>query len=124
MLATSDVISLHCPLNESTRHLINARTFALMKPDAILINVSRGPVVNNDDLVAALRQKRIAGAGLDVFEFEPDVPEALFSMQNVVLSPHMGGCTNEARRNAWETCVDNVIAVLNDEPPRTPVLTF
>jgi glyoxylate reductase len=121
LLATSDVISLHCPLIESTRHLINAAAFERMKQSAILLNVSRGPVVKIDDLLTALRGKRIFGAGLDVFEFEPDVPEELFAMNNVVLSPHMGGCTVEARQDAWRTCIENVVAVLAGQPPRTPV---
>jgi glyoxylate reductase len=120
LLAVSDVVSLHCPLNAETRHLIDARALARMKKSAILINVSRGAVVKIDDLVAALHRGEIAGAGLDVFEFEPEVPEALFSMPNVVLSPHMGGCTAEARQSAWELSVDNVIAVLQGEPPKTP----
>jgi glyoxylate reductase len=120
LLAVSDVVSLHCPLNAETRHLIDARALARMKKSAILINVSRGAVVKIDDLVATLQRSEIAGAGLDVFEFEPEVPEALFSMQNVVLSPHMGGCTAEARQSAWELSVDNVIAVLQGEPPKTP----
>jgi glyoxylate reductase len=120
LLATSDVVSLHCPLNEATRHLIDARALGRMKPDAILLNVSRGPVVKNDDLIAALQQGRLRGAGLDVFEFEPEVPEALFAMSNVVLSPHMGGCTVEARQSAWQLCIDNVIAVLSGKAPLTP----
>lgn len=120
LLASCDVVSLHCPLNESTRHLIDSAALRLMKRDAILLNVARGPVVNIDDLVAALAHNHLAGAGLDVFEFEPEVPEALLSMPNVVLSPHMGGCTVEARRSAWRLCVDNVIAVLCDRQPLTP----
>jgi len=124
LLAVSDVVSLHCPLNAETRHLIDARALARMKKSAILINVSRGAVVKMDDLVAALAQGEIAGAGLDVFEFEPEVPEALFTMPNVVLSPHMGGCTAEARRSAWELSVDNVIAVLKGEAPKTPAFAL
>ena len=124
LLATSDVISLHCPLIESTRHLINAEAFKRMKKDAILLNVSRGPVVKIDDLVTALREKRIFGAGLDVFEFEPEVPDELFSMSNVVLSPHMGGCTAEARQSARRVCVENVIAVLTGQLPRSLAFEF
>ncbi|MFC7398115.1 2-hydroxyacid dehydrogenase [Chelatococcus sp. GCM10030263] len=124
LLAVSDVVSLHCPLNAETRHLIDVRALARMKKSAILINVSRGAVVKIDDLVDALGRGEIAGAGLDVFEFEPEVPEALFSMGNVVLSPHMGGCTAEARQSAWELSVDNVIAVLRGEPPKTPAFAL
>jgi glyoxylate reductase len=124
LLATSDVVSIHCPLNAQTRHLIDARAFARMKRSAILLNVSRGAVVKVDDLVAALQSGEIAGAGLDVFEFEPDVPPALFDMPNVVLSPHMGGCTAEARVSAWRQSVDNVIAVLKGGPPETPAFAL
>jgi phosphoglycerate dehydrogenase-like enzyme len=92
-----------------------------MRPSAILINVSRGPVVKIDDLVNALRTRRIAGAGLDVFEFEPDVPAALMEMENVVLSPHMGGCTVEARHSAYHACIDNIARVFKGLSPATPV---
>lgn len=124
LLATSDVVSIHCPLNAGTRHLIDAKAFARMKPSAVLLNVSRGAIVKIDDLVAALANGEIAGAGLDVFEFEPDVPPALFSMPNVVLSPHMGGCTTDARLSAWRQSVDNVIAVLEGGPPETPAFAL
>ncbi|TCK28337.1 glyoxylate reductase [Ancylobacter aquaticus] len=120
LLATSDVVGLHCPLNTSTRHLIDAQRLERMKQGAILINVARGPVVKNDDLVAALESGHLGGAGLDVFEFEPLVPEALFAMSNVVLSPHMAGCTVESRQSAWRLCVDNVLAVLDGRPAKTP----
>jgi glyoxylate reductase len=120
LLAIADVISLHCPLTESTRHLINAAAFERMKKSVILLNVSRGPVVKIDDLVVALRGKRIFGAGIDVFEFEPDVPDELRVLPNIVLSPHRGGCTVEARQNARKISIENVISVLNGQPPRTP----
>lgn len=120
LLSQSDIVSLHCPLSEATRHLVNANTLALMKPGAILLNLARGPVVKTDDLVSALDAKRLAGAGLDVFEFEPDVPQALAAMPNVVLSPHMAGCSVEARRDAWKLCTENVVAVLSGERPKTP----
>lgn len=77
-------------------------------------------MVRNDDLIAALETGRIAGAGLDVFEFEPEVPAPLAAMPNVVLSPHMGGCTVEARDDAWRVCVDNVARVLRGLAPKTP----
>lgn len=120
LLASSDVVGLHCPLNASTRHMIDARRLTQMKKGAILINVARGPVVKNDDLVAALESGHLGGAGLDVFEFEPQVPPALFAMPNVVLSPHMAGCTVESRQSAWRLCVDNVLAVLAGRPAKTP----
>jgi glyoxylate reductase len=121
LLLESDVVSLHTPLNDSTRHLIDAQALRLMKPNAILINVSRGAVVKIADLVAALQSGHLAGAGLDVFEFEPEVPAELFAMQNVVLSPHMGGCTVEARLSAFRLCAENIGRVLGGQPPRTPV---
>lgn len=124
ILKTSDVISLHCPLNETTRHLMNADAFRKMKPGAMLVNVSRGGVVENTALIAALKEKRIAGAGLDVFEFEPDVPAELMEMTNVVLSPHLGGCTAEARLSAFRICAENVIEVLSGKAPKTPAFQF
>ncbi|TJW49467.1 MAG: D-glycerate dehydrogenase [Mesorhizobium sp.] len=121
MLAVADVVTLHCPLTEGTRHLINARSLGLMKPGAILLNVSRGPVMNNDAVVAALASGRLGGAGLDVFEFEPAVPEQLFDMKNVVLSPHIGGGTVESKRSAWAKCFENIRLVLAGERPSSAV---
>ncbi|MGP2490947.1 2-hydroxyacid dehydrogenase [Mesorhizobium sp. PUT5] len=120
LLTQSDIVSLHCPLNEDTHHLIDAKALARMKPGSVLINVSRGPVVKMDDLVGALVSGHIGAVGLDVFEFEPEVPEALFSMPNAVLSPHMAGCTAEARRSAWELCIANVTALLDGSPALSP----
>jgi glyoxylate reductase len=124
LIATSDVVSLHCPSTPETRHLIDAAAFEQMKRGAILLNVSRGAVVKIDDLVAALRTGKLAAAGLDVFEFEPEVPAELMAMSNVMLSPHMGGCTVEARNNAWRVCIDNVRRVLAGEPPSTPAFAM
>lgn len=119
----SDVISLHCPLTSDTRHLFNADVFAAMKPGAILVNVARGPIVRNDALIAALTSGHLSGAGLDVFEFEPEVPGALLDMPNVILSPHMGGCTIEARNSAWTVCVDNLRRVFGGDSPVSPVFS-
>ncbi len=121
LLGWADVVSLHCPLTPETQGLINARTLALMKPGAFLLNLARGKVVNTTDLIAALERRQIAGAGLDVFEAEPAVPAALRQLPNVVLSPHMGGCTQEARESAWRNCIGNVVRVLDGHPPDTPV---
>jgi glyoxylate reductase len=121
LLGWADIVSLHCPLTPETHHLINAGTLGLMKPGAFLLNVARGGVVQTDDLIAALESGRLAGAGLDVVENEPSLPAALLRLSNVVLSPHMGGCTQEARQSAWCTCIDNVIRVLDGNPPNTPV---
>lgn len=121
MLKVADVVTLHCPLTDATRHLINARTLALMKKGAILVNVSRGPVMENSAVVEALGSGQLGGAGLDVFEFEPAVPDALYTMKNVVLSPHIGGGTIESKRSAWFKCFENVALVLAGKHPSSPV---
>src|SRR5262249_44562876 len=90
LLRTSDFISLHVPLSDATTHLLNERTFAMMKPTCIVVNTARGPVVDEKALVEALKKKQIAGAGLDVFENEPQVEPELLRMDNVVLAPHIG----------------------------------
>jgi D-3-phosphoglycerate dehydrogenase len=92
LLAQSDIISLHCPLNDDTQGLFNASVFAKMKPNSILINTARGKVVNEADLISALQENQLGGAGLDVFEVEPPATDnPLLMLDNVVLSPHMGG---------------------------------
>ena len=118
LLETSDVVSLHVPLLPSTKHLISTDQFARMKPTAFLINTARGPVVDEKALLEALRDKKIAGAGLDVFECEPaidcDLSDALElkSFDNVVLTPHTGSATFEARHEMARVAAENVIAVL------------
>jgi lactate dehydrogenase-like 2-hydroxyacid dehydrogenase len=97
MLAQSDVVSLHCPLVPTTRHLMGAAQFVQMKPEAFLINTARGPVVDEAALVAALEAGQIAGAGLDVYEQEPQVHPGLLGRENVVLLPHLGSATHETR---------------------------
>lgn len=97
LLAESHVVSIHCPLVPTTRHLIGTAQFERMRPDAVLINTSRGPVVNEAALVAALEDGRIAGAGLDVYEDEPRVHPGLLSREDVVLLPHLGSATIETR---------------------------
>ncbi|HEY8536431.1 MAG TPA: D-glycerate dehydrogenase, partial [Vicinamibacterales bacterium] len=121
LLATSDVVSLHVPLTPETRHLIGQRELARMKRTAYLINTTRGPVVDEEALVWALRQHLIAGAALDVFEREPEVHPGLLDLENVLLVPHLGSATRETRTAMAELAVDNVIAVLNGRPPLTPV---
>jgi glyoxylate reductase len=112
LLAEADIVSLHCPLTPETRHLIDARAFARMKPSAVLVNTSRGPVVDEAALVQALRERRIAGAALDVFEFEPDVTEGLLGFDNVVLTPHLGSATRETRVAMGMLSVEALRAVL------------
>ncbi len=122
LLQTADVISINCSLNKSTHHLIDTEQLRLMKPTAYLINTARGPVVNEKALIRALKESWIAGAGLDVFEEEPNVPEELRKLENVVLTPHIASATREARIQMARMAVENVIDVLIDgRPPRNLV---
>jgi glyoxylate reductase len=121
LLATSDVVSLHAPLTPETRHLIGARELALMKPTATFVNTARGAVVDEPALVAALRDGVIAGAGLDVYEHEPDVDPGLLELENVVLVPHIGSSTTETRDAMAELAATNALAILRGEDPPTPV---
>ena len=117
LLAESDFVSLHTPLTPQTRHQIGTRELSLMKPTAFLINTARGAIVNEAALVTALTERRIAGAGLDVFEDEPHVPPALLAMSNVVLTPHVGSAVKELREAMANVVVDNILAVLNGQQP-------
>jgi glyoxylate reductase len=117
LLAESDFVSLHSPLNAETRHQIGARELALMKKSAFLINTARGPIVDEAALVRALRARRIAGAGLDVFEHEPKVTAELRRMPNVVLVPHLGSATTEVREEMANIVVDNILAFLAGKIP-------
>ena len=121
LLSTSDVVTLHCPLTADTRHLINQATLARMKRSAYLVNASRGPVVDEAALVWALENHLIAGAALDVYEREPEVHKGLLSLENVVLSPHLGSSTIETRTTMIHLAVDNLVAVLSGRPPLTPI---
>jgi lactate dehydrogenase-like 2-hydroxyacid dehydrogenase len=110
VLAAADFVSLHCPGGAENRHLMNAARFAAMKPGAFLINTARGDVVDEAALIAALERGTIRGAGLDVYEGEPHVPEALKAMENVVLLPHLGSATEETRTAMGMKVVENVTA--------------
>ena len=121
LLKTSDVVSLHCPLTPDTRHLINAERLALMRSSAYLINTARGPVVDEAALVRALQDRVIAGAGLDVFENEPEVHPGLLELDNVVLVPHLGSATVETRTAMASLAAENVVRVLGGDPPLTAV---
>ena len=117
LLREADFLTIHVPLAPDTHHLIGAAQLALMKPTAFLINSSRGKVVEEAALVEALQSKRIAGAGLDVFEFEPRIHPALLAMPNVVVSPHMGTATGETRLAMAMLATDNLLAALAGERP-------
>lgn len=116
LLAESDIVSLHVPLTPATTHLIGPEQLALMKPTSILINASRGPVIDEAALVEALQQGRLAGAGLDVYEREPLLHPGLVSLRQVVLLPHIGSATLATRVRMGMICLDNIDAVLNGRP--------
>lgn len=121
LLATSDVVSINCPYTPATHHLIDAAALATMKPSAFLINTARGPIVDEGALVEALRAGSIAGAGLDVFEHEPEVHPGLVQLDNVALSPHLGSATVETRNAMAVLAARNVEEVLGGHEPITPV---
>jgi glyoxylate reductase len=121
LLATSDIVSIHCPLTPETRHMINQAALARMKRSAYLINTSRGPVVDEAALVWALKNGIISGAALDVYEEEPSVNPGLLTLENVVLAPHLGSATTETRTAMADLAVRNAIAVLTGQSPLTPV---
>ena len=120
LLATSDIVSLHCPFTPETRHLIDQPALARMKRSAYLINTSRGPVVDEKALAWALRMHLSAGAGLDVFEEEPRVEPELLALENVMLVPHLGSGTVETRTAMADLAARNVAAVLSGQAPLTP----
>lgn len=117
VLAVSDFVSLHCPGGAENRHLMNASRLAAMKPGAILINTARGDVIDEQALIAALENGTIRGAGLDVYEAEPNVPERLRQMENVVLLPHLGSATEETRTAMGMKVVDNITAFFDGREP-------
>ena len=117
LLKESDFVSVHAPLNAETRHLVGERELRLMKPTAYLVNSSRGPIVDEKALVRALKERRIAGAGLDVYENEPLVEPELIKMKNVVLTPHLGSAVTELRESMANVVADNIIAVLEGRQP-------
>lgn len=117
VLAQADVISLHTPLTNGTYHLIDQAAFAQMKPGAFLINASRGPIVSEADLITALQTEKIAGAALDVYEFEPKVSDTLKQMSQVILTPHIGNATVEARDAMAMIVAQNATAVLQNKEP-------
>jgi glyoxylate reductase len=122
LLAEADIVTLHVPMRPSNRHLIGAPQLASMKSTAILINTSRGPLIDEGALVDALRTRRIAAAGLDVYEDEPRLARGLADLPNVVLAPHLGSATRATREQMSRTAAENLIAVLSGrEPPNAVV---
>ncbi len=117
LLKESDFVSVHAPLKPDTRHMISDREFGLMKPTAFLINTARGAIVDEAALVRALGARRIAGAGLDVHEHEPQVAPELLKMSNVVAIPHLGSAVAELREMMANVVVDNVLALLEGRRP-------
>ena len=117
LLAQSDFVSIHVPLTEETRHLIDGEVFKRMKTTAYLINTSRGPIVDERALEKALREGKIAGAGLDVYENEPSVTPGLMKQENAVLLPHMGSATIETRTRMGLKAAENLLAGLSGKRP-------
>jgi phosphoglycerate dehydrogenase-like enzyme len=118
LLRTSDFVSVHCPLNSSTRHLIGQREINLMKPSAYVINTARGAIVDQAALTRALRERRLAGAGLDVFEVEPlPADDPLRELDNVVLTPHSASWSIESSAQCRRMAVEHVVRVLRGDRP-------
>jgi glyoxylate reductase len=121
LLETSDVLTLHAPLTPETRHVVDAAALARMRPESFLINTARGPLVDEAALVGALREGRLAGAGLDVYENEPDLAPGLLELDHVVLLPHIGSATRGTRTAMATLAARNAYAVLSGEPAPNPV---
>ena len=121
LLSESDFISVHTPLTDETRHLIGKEELERMKCGAVLVNTSRGPVVDEGALADALGNGRIFAAGLDVYEEEPRVHPKLLGLENVVLAPHIGSASIETRDKMATLAAENILAVLSGEEPKTPV---
>jgi glyoxylate reductase len=121
LLKESDFITIHCPLTKETHHLIGKGELDLMKPTTILINTSRGPVVDEKALVSALKKGKIAGAGLDVYEKEPKLNPGLSKLENVVLLPHIGSLTKDTREQMAVVAAKNGIAMLRGRRPKNIV---
>ena len=121
LLATSDIVSLHCPMTPETTHLIDQKALTKMKRSAYLINTSRGPVVDEGALAWALKERLIAGAALDVYEKEPEIHAGLMTLENVLLIPHLASATTETRTGMADLAASNAIAVVTGQPALTPV---
>ena len=121
LISTSDIISIHCPLTKETHHLIDRNEFLKMKDGVIIINTARGPVINERELVNFLKDGKVRGAGLDVFEREPEVERDLLNMENVILLPHIGSATFYTRKRIVELAINNVIEFFKRGKPLTPI---
>jgi lactate dehydrogenase-like 2-hydroxyacid dehydrogenase len=121
LLAGADAVSVHLPLTRATRGLLDAGALARMRRGAVLVNTARGAIVDETALADALREGRLAGAGLDVFVDEPEIPAGLRELPNCFVLPHLGSATREARRAMWELAAENVRRVLAGEAPKTPL---
>lgn len=117
LLRASDFVSVHAPYSEETHHIMGARELAMMKPSAYLVNTSRGPLVDEAALVEALREGRLAGAGLDVYEHEPELTAGLADLPNVVLTPHIGSASRETRTRMAVMAAENIVAALQGRRP-------
>ena len=117
LLSNSDFVSLHCPSTDETRGIMNKETITMMKKSAYLINTARGDIVNEADLIDALKNNTIKGAGLDVYDIEPKVPESLTNLTNVFLLPHLGSATEETREAMGMRVYQNILSYFNDEKP-------
>lgn len=121
LLTDSDIVTLHCPYKQEMHHLINAEAFRKMKTSAYFINTARGKLMDEEALYQALIKKEIAGAGLDVYENEPEFVQGLATLENVVMVPHIGSATQETRDAMAELAAKNIVEVLQGRPPITPV---
>lgn len=121
ILKISDIISIHLPLTEDTYHLLDRKKFNLIKKGAYIINTARGEIIEENALIGALKEKKIAGAGLDVYEGEPKINRELFKFKNVVLTPHIGSATIETRTKMADLTILNVLNVLDGKKPLTEV---
>ena len=117
LVTQSDFITINCSYNPSMKHMFSTKQFKMMKATAYLINCARGPIVEEVALTKALEEKTIEGAALDVFEFEPEIGEGLKRLKNVVLTPHIGNATFEARDDMAVMAAENIVKVLNNEDP-------
>ena len=110
MLATADIVSLHCPLTEQTKHIINAETLSAMKSDAVLVNTGRGALIDEAAFVDAMKAGHLSGAGLDVFEHEPDMHPGLLELDNITLTPHIGAATAQCHSLIGACAIENILA--------------